>query len=108
VNWHEVFPVTSASATDIHREKTKTATPPPTLEPKLIRPIAIRDATAIGNAPDCTPTILCVACGDTMKQHRTQSRNLDSGRNCSFSYAPPAKEVEAKELGTATRFAQSD
>jgi hypothetical protein len=41
VNWHEVFPVTSASATDIHREKTKTATPPPALEPKLIRPIAI-------------------------------------------------------------------
>ena len=43
MNWHEVFPVTSASATDIHREKTKTATPPPALEPKLIRPIAIRD-----------------------------------------------------------------
>jgi len=28
VNWHKVFPVTSASATDIHRKKTKTATPP--------------------------------------------------------------------------------
>ena len=53
-------------------------------------------------APDRTPTILCLACGDAMKQRRIIPK-LGLRPELLIFVCPSCKEVEAKE---GTRFAR--
>jgi hypothetical protein len=57
--------------------------------------------------PDRTPTILCLACGDTMKPRRIIPK-LGLRPELLIFVCPSCKEVEAKELRNWHKVCQSD